>query len=94
MINNILKVEQDSLIVKLIIGIKSDDQSHLNEHYDVKKQSMVFDDLFIVFNCENLIKIQGERVIIRPVDLNHAKHFDLPFFEKEMWKMISQVTRQ
>lgn len=48
MINFFIGVTEKDLVIKQIVGIKSDDRKHLQEHYDRKRGSRTFNDLVIV----------------------------------------------
>lgn len=52
MINTILKVENNELLIKFLLGIKSNDSSHLANHYSFSQQSEVIDDLHIILICQ------------------------------------------
>ncbi|MBI3274144.1 MAG: hypothetical protein HYZ69_03290 [Candidatus Colwellbacteria bacterium] len=48
MLNYSFETTENGLMIKQIVGIKSNDRKHLQEHYDQKRGSRVFGDLVIV----------------------------------------------
>jgi len=91
MLNTIMKVEGGGLSVKLLAGVKTDDNDHLEEHYNLKSQSRVEGDLYIIFTCENLISLDGGEVVIEPVSFSHAERFYVPELEKQIRGLVSQL---
>lgn len=87
MTNTILRVQDNGLAVKLLIGVRADDQSHLEKHYNIKKQSRASDGLIIIFTCENRIVLTGEGLTVESVSYSSAETFSVPDFEKMIQDM-------
>lgn len=62
MVNVFLDVTEKGMAVKQIVGIKSDDRKHLQEHYNQKRGSRVFHDLVIVGEETSVIDARNNQL--------------------------------
>ncbi len=93
MMNTILKVENSSLTVKFLVGVKSDDQDHLEKHYKTKRQSKVDSGLIIIFTCENQITASSDGLmpVIESMDFSHDEQLHVPELEKNIWSAVASM---
>ena len=71
MANTVLRADTDWLTVKLLLGIRTNDENHLEKHYGFKRQSQVSDDIGIIFACENRVRVQRDGLVaVEPISYN------------------------
>ncbi len=80
MLNHILEVEDSSIIVKQLLGVKTDDLKHLEHHYNFKKQSQRIDNLYMIWICRNWIKNNGN-LEVGYLGSEQAEQFNLLGFQ-------------
>lgn len=59
MLAHILEIKNSSVVVKQLLGVRTDDMKHLVRHYNFKKPSQRIDNLFMIWLCQNRIKNNG-----------------------------------
>ncbi len=88
MINHVLAVQGESVLVKQLLGVKSDDASHLEHHYNnFKKKSERIDGLFMIWAVENEISAKEEAVEVRCMKANCADEFNFIGFGNKISKL-------
>jgi hypothetical protein len=94
MINTVLRSSDRKLMLKMIVGIRSDNKDHLRNHYDFGEQSKVADDIYKIWICENTICITDDRVKIECVSSECAELFDNLMFSTQVWQLLNQMPSQ
>ena len=95
MANVAMKVEDAGLTIKLLVGVRTDDHSHL-EYYSYKRESQVYDNMRMVFECHNRLRMYSDdRLSVEPTLLVYANNdslhqFNIEGFDRRVRAMISQ----
>lgn len=94
MINTILKVEEDRLIIKFLLGVKSNDSNHLVNHYSFSKQSEVMDGLHIILICEEALEIKCEEIRYGGLSYKCTEWFSQEHFLRIFQDCISEIRKE
>lgn len=88
MVNTMLRVENNTLLMKQLVGIRTDDPAHLSHHYDYGKASKRVDDCSIVFESEGKITNKNS-LSVRHLSQKSAGQFNADKFVKLVSNSIS-----
>ena len=91
MINNALRISDGRLIIKKIIGIKSDNEDHLINHYNFSEKSVVDKNIYKVWICENTICVTDGRVEMEYICSECTEQFDILKFSSLVWQLFNQM---
>jgi len=91
MINNALRTSNGRLIVKKIIGIRSDNEDHLINHYNFREKSKVDSNIYKIWICENTICVTDGRVEIEHICSECTEQFDVLKFSSLVWQLFNQM---
>lgn len=72
--------EANALEIKQLVGIRSTDRDHIENHYDLRRDSRVNNDISIIKT--GFVKINLANFQLIAHEENSAKQFDLNFFKK------------
>lgn len=86
MLNHILEVKDSSVVVKQLLGVRTDDLKHLEHHYNFKKQSQRIDNLYIIWLCRNRIKNNGN-LEVEYLGSEQAEQFNLLGFQNRVLEL-------
>ena len=70
MVNTVLRVDADWLTIKLFLGVRTNDEKHLEKHYGFKRQSRASGDINIIFIGENRMRVLNGIVVLEPTSYN------------------------
>jgi hypothetical protein len=87
MLNHVLEIQESSVVIKQILGVRTDDLKHLEQHYDLKKPSQRIDNLNIIWLCRNEIKNNGS-LKIEYLGSEHAEQFNFLGFQNRIMELI------
>ena len=92
MVNTVLRVDTDWLVVKLLLGVRANDEKHLEKHYGFKKQSRASGDINIIFICENKARVLNGTIALEPISYNLSqKELSIVEIERIIKKAIDDV---
>lgn len=84
MVNTFLDVTEKGLMIKQIVGIKSDDRKHLQEHYNQKRGSHIFHDLVIVGEEASVVCVMDNKLSSHFLISWYSDQFDHEEFRKKV----------
>lgn len=80
MLNHIFEVKDSKLVIKQLVGVKSDDDSHLAHHYsNFQQPSRQYGDLSIIFVYENAVHLT-DPIAVESLDYKMAEQFNIAEF--------------
>lgn len=91
MVNHIFEKKDGKLLIKELIGVRSPDTEHLQNHYDVKVPSEVEDGLIIPSRSQAILEVKENKIFLSSVETKEsAKQINIHEFARELKQLADK----
>ncbi len=90
-LNHSVRADGDSLSVKQMLAITSNDKKHMRHHYSgFTKPSQWHNDMLIIWSCENRVTLANGSVTIEPKKEENSMEFKMDGLKNYIFELISE----
>lgn len=87
-LSHLLEVADSSVVIKQLLGVRTNDLKHLKHHYNFKKQSNVIANLYIIWDCQNVVFANGGNLEVNYIRNEHDKQFNFSEFQNRILALV------